>query len=549
MNTHRRWIIIKAIIYLPLDPEKAKRSNLPVKLPILVEDFPMIIDKNQIPIDIVIRGLEAQYDLSKDPYYESYLVYFYYEKVKISLNNDDLKSAESWLEKAGMFNKDYRYDFFKGLIASKLKDYELAEIFLRSSVSKNEKFVLGHYELGNILRAKKELEDAILEYQKAFELDKTFLLPLLRIGDCYMELGEIRQACDFYQTITQLDPQFSQAYSRLGVACNVLQRYEYAEKSLKKALEIDPKDSVNAFNLAHTLSKLGKHFEAMNILKQLVDREAQNTSFLNEYALALRRLGFYEEAKEIIDKARQIDDDPMIIYNQVLLTFFVDKKEAYSLVNDLSRDYREKIDELILFLSEWDGPAVIPACMSQKVKMVRSCMNDLNLDIHRLAHIIEDGERIEMLKDGFFPSQDTAVDTIKWLDIILAILLASSEDPFEMEKNVTKAAVAIYGSGIMLAVSIGLTRLLFHVKSNKRFELSNFINDVVPDLQEYHWSFAKRVSKLEEESFSFEDLDFKVEKGSDFFVELLKTLSIEITENINNKFFEDIYSTFRAQWR
>ncbi len=540
---------IKAIIYLPLDPEKAKRSNLPIKLPILVEDFPVIVDTNQIPIDIVIRGLEAQCELSRDQYYESYLVYFYYEKVKISLNSDDLESAQIWLEKVKRFGEDYRYDFFKGLIASKLKNYELAEIFLRSSVSKNEKFVLGHYELGNILRAKRELEDAILEYQKAFELDNTFLLPLLRIGDCYMELGEIRQACDFYQTITQLDPQFSQAYSRLGVACNILQRYEYAEKSLKKALEIDPKDSNSAFNLAHTLSKLGKHFEAMGILKQLVNKEPQNSSFLNEYALTLRRLGFYEQAKEIVDQARQIDDNQMIIYNQVLLTFFIDRREAHSLLGDLSRDYREKIDELVLFLREWDGSVFIPDFMSERVKKVKSSMDGLSLDVHKLAHFIKDGDRIEMLKDGFFPVQDTLTDTVKWLDIILAILLASAEDPFEMEKNVTKATVAMYGSGIMLAVGVGLTRLLFHVKSNKGFELSSFINDVVPDLQEYHWNFAKRVSKLEEESFSFEDLDFKVEKGSDFFIELLKALSTDLSVNTGNKFFEEIYSTFRAQWR
>ncbi len=515
----------------------------------MVEDFPTIVDMNQIPIDIVIRGLEAQYGLSKDPYYGSYLAYFYYEKVKISLNNEDLRSAESWLEKASEFGKDYRYDFFKGLIASKLKDYELAEVFLRSSVSKNEKFVLGHYELGNILRAKKELEDAILEYQKAFELDRNFLLPLLRIGDCYMELGEIRQACDFYQTLTQLDPEFSQAYSRLGVACNMLQRYEYAEKSLKKALELEPDDSDTAFNLAHTLSRSGKHFEAMNILKQLADKEPENISFLNEYALTLRRLGFYEQAKQVIDKARQISDDQMIMYNQVLLTFFIDKNGAHSLLNSLSKDYREKIDELVFFLNEWDGSVIIPDFISQKVKMVRSCMSGSSFDIRKLAHFLEDGDRIEALRDGFFPFQDMVVDTVKWLDIIVAIILASSKDPFEMEKNITKTAVAIYGSGIMLAVAIGLIRLFFHVKINEKFDLSGFINDVVPDLQEYHWSFAKRVSRLEEESFSFEDINFNVDKGSDFFIELLKALSTEITEGINNKFFKDIYSIFRMQWR
>ncbi|MGJ8455047.1 tetratricopeptide repeat protein [Pseudothermotoga sp. U03pept] len=549
MKFPRRSKSIKAIVYLPLDPEKAKKSNLPVKLPVLVDDFPTIVDTNQIPIDVVIRGLEAQYEISKDPYYESYLVYFYYEKVKVALNNDDLKGAEEWLEKAGRLIKDYRYDFFRGLIAAKLKDYEAAEILIRSSVAKNQNFVLGYYELGNILMAKKEFEDAIMQYQRAFELEKTFLLPLLRIGDCYMEMGEIRQACDFYQVITQLDSEFSQAYSRLGVACNILQRFEHAEKALRKALNLTPNDSAVAFNLSYTLSKLGKHFEAMNLLKKLVDKEPENPSFLNEYALMLRRLGFYEEAKEIIDKTKELSDEQSVLFNQVLLTFFVDKDEALSLSKDLSQDYRARIDDLISFLRQWDGSIVVPHFMEEKVKTVRSSMIGSQIDVQRLAHFIRDGERIEVLRQGLIPSQDTSIDTVRWLEILVAVMLATPRDPIEIEKNVTKTAVALYGSGIMLAVAIGLTRVLFHIKSNGYFDLSVFLQEVVSDLQEYHWEFAKRVSRIEEESFSFEDLNLKPEKGSDLFIELLKALSMEVPKEIEDGLLKDLYTIFRMQWR
>lgn len=549
MKFLRRSKTIKAIVYLPLDPEKAKRSNLPVKLPVLVDDFPTIVDTNQIPIDIVIRGLEAQYEISKDPYYESYLVYFYYEKVKMALNNDDLKNAEEWLEKAGRLVKDYRYDFFKGLIAAKLKDYEIAEILIKSSVSKNQNFVLGYYELGNILMAKKEFEDAIMQYQRSFELEKTFLLPLLRIGDCYMEMGEIRQACDFYQVITQLDPEFSQAYSRLGVACNILQRFEHAERVLRKALNLTPNDSAVAFNLSYTLSKLGKHFEAMNLLKKLVDREPENPSFLNEYALTLRKLGFYEEAKEIIDKAKQLSEEQSVLFNQVLLTFFVDKDEASSLSKELSQDYKSKIDDLILFLRQWDGSLVIPDFMKEKLRVVKSSMIDSQIDVQRLAQFIVDGERVEILRQGLLPSQDTSIDTTRWLEILVAVMLATPKDPVEIEKNVTKTAVALYGSGIMLAVAIGLTRVLFHIKSNGHFDLSVFLQEVVPDLQEYHWEFAKRVSRIEEESFSFEDLNLKPEKGSDLFVELLKVLSMEVPKEMEDGLLKDLYTIFRMQRR
>lgn len=51
---------IKAIVYLPLDPDKAKQNNLPVKLPVLAEDLPRIVEEDRIPLDVVLRGLEAQ---------------------------------------------------------------------------------------------------------------------------------------------------------------------------------------------------------------------------------------------------------------------------------------------------------------------------------------------------------------------------------------------------------------------------------------------------------------------------------------------------------
>jgi len=104
-----------AIVYLPIKPEKAKEMNLPLKVPVLAKDLPKILDENTIPIDVLIRGLEAQFEISKDEYYLSYLLYFYYEKVKIFMNKGDYRAAQEHLRKVGALKKDYRYDFFSAL--------------------------------------------------------------------------------------------------------------------------------------------------------------------------------------------------------------------------------------------------------------------------------------------------------------------------------------------------------------------------------------------------------------------------------------------------
>lgn len=78
----------------------AKSQNLPVKLPILVEDMPLVTEINKIPLDVILRGLEAQYSVEKSEYWASYLVYFYYEKFKEHLNAQNYEDAREILEKA-----------------------------------------------------------------------------------------------------------------------------------------------------------------------------------------------------------------------------------------------------------------------------------------------------------------------------------------------------------------------------------------------------------------------------------------------------------------
>ncbi len=540
---------IKAIVYLPLDPGKAKLLNLPVKLPVLAEDLPLIVEANQIPLDVIVRGLEAQYELTKDDYYGSYLVYFYYEKVKTALNSGDLGEAEGYLEKASKVSKDYRYDFYKALIAGKSADYETAEIFLRSCISKNDRFALAYFELGNILMAKKEFEDAILQYQKAFECDKNFLLPLLKIGDCYLEMGELRQAQDFYQALTQMDPEFQQAYARLGVVSNLLQKFSQAEKALRKAIKIDPEDLNSVFNLCYTLSKLGKHFETLNLLKNLVEKDPNNTAFLTEYALALRRVGLYEEAVDTIERAAELSHEQFILYNRGILNLFVNFNRGLQLLRNLSAEYSSKADELENFLKFWK-PRLKPfGTIERKVGTVRASMRAGEIDLVTLAHKLPSSHRIDALKQGVVPAYDTEVDTVENIDFLVATIFASNRDPIQIEKNVTKLSVGLYGSGLMLAVSVVVAKLYIFLESNESFDLQEFFREVMTDVQEYHWNFALQLSKLEEESFSFEELELgKIEKGSDFLINLLKVLSAnpsqEEIEKIPNEVFRDTVKSF-----
>ena len=534
-------------MYLPLKAEKAKQLNLPLKLPVLAEDLALIADQDRIPLDVIVRGLEAEYSISKDPYYQSYLIYFYYEKVKSALNVDDLETANDYVERAGKLEKDYRYDFFKGLIYVKKQEYELAEICLRSCISRNPSFSLAHYELGNILRAKKEFEDAIEEYQKAFELDQEFLLPVVRIGDCYLETGEVRIACDFYQVAAQRDPNFHLAHARLGVACNMLQKYDRAERTFKRALELNSEDFESALNLTYTLSRLGKHFEALQIFRKLLENNPEDPVLLNEYALCLRRLGFYEEAKVQIDKASELSNEPFIVYNKALLTLFVNEREGIKLLERVPEQFQSRAFELIDYLKSWTGPLVASRCVEELVFKIKKCIVRGELDLQRLSFVLPQNERTNLVREGFLTMQDEQIDDASWMKFLLAVAVSSSEDPIQMEKNVTKTVVAFCSSGIMLAVAIALIRLLMHVKVHGGFDLESYVNDTVFDLQEYHWEFARKVSHTDDETFSLDEIESKTfTSASELFLALLKVLSVNPTlEEVNTMRDENLKCLYK----
>jgi hypothetical protein len=207
------------------------------------------------------------------------------------------------------------------------------------------------------------------------------------------------------------------------------------------------------------------------------------------------------------------------------------------------------MEDLITFLRQW-RPVDVPDFISDKVKKFKPCMEKGEINVQKLADFLENEDRINMVKNGILPATDTEIDTVQWLDIVMFIILASNDDPIKMEKNVTKVAVSLYGSGIMLAVAITLMRIFLHISAHGNFDLQSFVNDVVTDIQEYHWQFAKRISELENESFSLEELHLNgIKKGSDFLIELLKVLSIDITEEdlylIEDNLMKEIYLIFQ----
>ncbi|WP_233186207.1 tetratricopeptide repeat protein [Thermotoga sp. KOL6] len=504
-------------MYLPLDPDKAKQNNLPIKLPILVEDLPRVVEEDRIPLDVILRGLEAQYEVSKDEYYKSYYVFFLYEKFKRALREGNLNEAEKILEKARSVEHDYRYHFYKGLLLKHRGDLGTAEVEMKIAISMNEYFAPAYFELANILSEKDETEDSLLFYEKAYEVNKEFLLPLLKKGDILLKEGRLEEAIEEYKRIIEKDPNFVEVYERLGVIYNQLQRFKEAEKFFRKALEIEERDHVK-FNLSYTLIKLGKLFEALGILKELHKKNPDDPMVANEYGLLLKTLGLYEEALEVFEDAySKHKDEEILKYNYASVLLHFDKGTAVSILSEITGELKEKAEHLISLV---ESNVKIPHY--EEFDWLKDYLFEGTLDVVALAEDLSSSNeevqnRIEKLRKGDFPSYDTKIDTSEMLETILGIIFVSP-DIFKMEENVVKFVSAFFGSSTMIAASVALVRVVQYLLAFGDIFVEDLMKELVFETQDINWQFSLRLSR-----FRYTD-KFDLNKFSDLLIALLQSL-------------------------
>ncbi len=503
----------KALVYLPLKPEIAKKLNLPLKLPVRIEDLPIITDKDRIPLDVILRGLETQCEIKDESYeyYLSYLIFFYYEKVKKLISAGDYERALEMVEKAGEHAKDYRYHFYRGVVLKKMGRIGEAEVELKISHSENPNFALAHYELGNLYIEEGDLEEARKSFEIARKLDSSFSLPLVKLGDVELKAGNFEKAIEMYESALRIDPNLPDVYNRLGVINNDLQRFEKARILFEKALQIHPDYTDAMYNLAYTYVKLGKLFEALKILRELEKKVPDDPHILNELGIVMREVGLFEESIERLQRAYEISKEPWIGYNYVRSLTMVDLEEALHVADTLEDDeFRIKSLELV----EHSKNEVIEIKIFEDwEEIIEECDREL---ICVLSEV--ESERISEIMETGIAMEDTDEDTTELLDLAISYFL-SSKNFAEMERRSIEIGVALYGSSVMLGVLRTLLRM-FQMKILEGYvEAQHVIDVVVPELQDLNWDLALKVSRSLEKPPIIEP-----KRGSDFVVALLSNL-------------------------
>jgi len=116
-----------------------------------------------------------------------------------------------------------------------------------------------HLRLGDKFRDKNNYESAIIQYEKALNIEPYNPVVLIRIAKLYFEKGKIEDSIEKLKLCIDKNPGFVSSYEILGEYYLKLGEFEKSVKVLNEAIEINPFNPYTHRNLSKAYQKLNNY--------------------------------------------------------------------------------------------------------------------------------------------------------------------------------------------------------------------------------------------------------------------------------------------------
>jgi protein O-mannosyl-transferase len=165
--------------------------------------------------------------------------------------------------------------------------------------------------LGNALLQKGELDDAITQYVKALAIKPNSAEVHYNLGNALLRKGQTDEAIAEYETALAILPDYADVHNNLGIVLFQKGEVNQAVAHYQKALEINPQDVQARANLAWTLATSPQ----TSLMKTLAVKLAQqanekmggaNPTILRILAAAFAQAGHFSEAVETAEQGLQL---------------------------------------------------------------------------------------------------------------------------------------------------------------------------------------------------------------------------------------------------
>jgi len=167
---------------------------------------------------------------------------------------DALKALQS---AADLLPQDYEAHYNLGNCLKDRGQLEGAVSSYSLALSLKQDFAEAHGNLGNALKGLRQLSDAAASYRRVITIDPCHALAHNNLGAVSRDLGRLEDAVTNYRRALHIRRNFADAHYNLGNALRDLGRLEDSVTSYHRALGIEPGDAETYRNLGNALKDLG----------------------------------------------------------------------------------------------------------------------------------------------------------------------------------------------------------------------------------------------------------------------------------------------------
>jgi Flp pilus assembly protein TadD len=176
-----------------------------------------------------------------------------------------------------------------------------------------------HNNLGVALRRLGRLDEATAHFRQATRLRPSYAIARCNLGSVLANRGQIDEAIGQFQKALEVNPEDATAHCRLGNALTLAGRLDEAMAHYRAALDINPDDAETHCNLGAALARQGQFDEAMTHCQAALAVQPDNAEAHCQFGNALACRGQLDEAVAHYRRALEIQPDNAAAHNSLAL--------------------------------------------------------------------------------------------------------------------------------------------------------------------------------------------------------------------------------------
>lgn len=222
------------------------------------------------------------------------------------LNQNDAVGAERILAPViHQFKVDAPVQHLMGQIKKAQGQLAEAERYFRAAIAHDLKSGQYYNELGLILQARGDYQDAIKIFRAASALVPSFLMVRVNIVRCFMALGDLAEAEREAREYIAIAPG-ADSLTLLGTVQQAQERHQDALVTAETALKYGPHLRGLRYNYATALEKVGRGSEALGVFEKLARQELDTPDLALHFSRALYAEGRKTDAEAMALKAVEL---------------------------------------------------------------------------------------------------------------------------------------------------------------------------------------------------------------------------------------------------